>query len=119
MQRLKCSSRCPLFTSDDLIWTVLRGIKWSILLVNECAISLQLLHATAKGVISNLTRILPANILRTNGVTRLVLAGNAGKAPYVDYIKEFFDGFEVVANAEHSASAAYGAALFALKLDCK
>lgn len=78
----------------------------------------QLLHATAKGVISNLSRLLPANILRANGVTRLILAGNAGKAPYVHYISEVFDGFEVVTNIEHAASAAYGAALFALKLNC-
>uniref|UniRef100_A0A0M3HF18 FGGY_N domain-containing protein n=1 Tax=Ascaris lumbricoides TaxID=6252 RepID=A0A0M3HF18_ASCLU len=78
----------------------------------------ELLHATAKGVISNLSRLLPANILRANGVTRLILAGNAGKAPYVHYISEVFDGFEVVTNIEHAASAAYGAALFALKLNC-
>ncbi|VDK50436.1 unnamed protein product [Anisakis simplex] len=76
----------------------------------------ELLHATAKGVIANLNRLLSTEILHSNGITRLILAGNANKEPYSTYIKEIFKDFEICASDQSKASAAYGAALFASRM---
>lgn len=74
----------------------------------------EILHATASGVIENLLRLLPVDVLQQNGVKRVILAGNANKSYYLVYIQEFFKDFEVLPSSRCSESAAFGAALFAL-----
>uniref|UniRef100_A0A0N4V9K3 FGGY_N domain-containing protein n=1 Tax=Enterobius vermicularis TaxID=51028 RepID=A0A0N4V9K3_ENTVE len=68
------------------------------------------------GVIRNLTRMFPPDLLREFGVSRLVLAGNASQQCYMTAIKESFDGFDIVTGCDDVLfSASYGAALFAAK----
>ncbi|MFH4975236.1 hypothetical protein AB6A40_001945 [Gnathostoma spinigerum] len=76
----------------------------------------ELLQAMASGVVTNLFRMFPVSDLITNGIRRIVLAGNASQRCYMQPLKRILPAdFEVVQS--EGSTAAYGAAVFAHFLD--
>uniref|UniRef100_A0A915PKR2 Carbohydrate kinase FGGY N-terminal domain-containing protein n=1 Tax=Setaria digitata TaxID=48799 RepID=A0A915PKR2_9BILA len=77
----------------------------------------ELLHCTARGIISNIFRLLPPYQLREWGIERIRPAGNANKNYFIHEIVRQCQGIlEVITTADacSNCSAAYGAALHAL-----
>lgn len=75
------------------------------------------MRATATGVVANLFRMLPPELLYELGVRRIKLGGNARKEYYKNEIKRFCAGrFDVIDSNHSDVSAAYGAALHALHI---
>lgn len=72
-------------------------------------------QALASGIIRNLSLLMPPEILIKSGIKRIKLVNQACKLIYLETAKQAFPGFEVDSDDRIKLSAAYGAAMAALK----